>query len=639
MSAGLQAAVRSQHAELALRVTVADQHAGVKRLRWSETLYSGSEADVSHGAGLFGNGALLRAYRPSSGDVRYQTIASPSGSSGWSTWSSWSTGDVFDASCDAAAAGVYGVVAWGESGTTVVVRTSSDSGASWSSETTALSGLVAGSIGVAQKSNGDRALAVIDGGVLKAAKETGGVWGAVSSSGFSGTLTGVAIAHNGSDWVLVVTGTVSGVVGVWTVRWGDGGAVSLGTWESVRLLTLSEASTVFERPGIAQIDRVRVTVAERALSGAFTLNLSTYPVYLSVWADNAWRDETPLPTGYSAGVRLVGDGSSAYLVHPAGVRRAVVPGAAVDVSSRVVEFRFEQPGGLKLALDNHDGGVSVSVGSEIAIDVGYRTSSGIEYPSGTSSTYWVVLVDEAADGNGRQVVKVEGGDIRLLLDRWRARRQLVYSGASVSAIVSDICRRAGMNFSLLSSSAAMTTLTPSFTVQAGTSGLSAIARVLSVVSDRLVSNGAYASTRYPQSIDASSWSYRNGDAASSSEQPIGRYQERSDLEGPGFVRFVSGSTVGQAQDAERVAAWGFGEVSVDKLSATGDRATARIRAGQLEAGGDVLEGLPNPGLVELDVVSVTHDRLGLSSSKRRVQEIVTWWSGRRWGQRVKLGVA
>ncbi|GIW05574.1 MAG: hypothetical protein KatS3mg060_0379 [Dehalococcoidia bacterium] len=128
LSATLAAACRALDGAPVFSLRWRDAFGGVRRLRYAETLYAGSEPDVAHGAGCFGNGALLRAYRASAGTVNLQVIGSPAAGSPWSSWAGVATGAVSGAGCAAAASGVFGVVVVDRDGTSVLARSTADSG-------------------------------------------------------------------------------------------------------------------------------------------------------------------------------------------------------------------------------------------------------------------------------------------------------------------------------------------------------------------------------------------------------------------------------------------------------------------------------------------------------------------------------
>ncbi|GIW05575.1 MAG: hypothetical protein KatS3mg060_0380 [Dehalococcoidia bacterium] len=443
----------------------------------------------------------------------------------------------------------------------------------------------------------------------------------------------MGVCHDGADWCLVVTGTTTvGTPAVWTLRWGDGGALAAGSWEAARVLTAGDTNVAFSAPAIGLLDRLRVTVVERwSGSGAYTLNLTSALVRNALWSDNAWRDPTPLSTAWSAGVAQVWDGTVAYLCHPALVRRAVVPDAVgTEYGDRLVEAVWEAPGGCRLTLDNSDGALTgvLAVGGEIVLDAGYWTAVGAEFPlSGRPAVYWAETVRVVDRRDGRGVVEVEGVDALGVLARWRPRQQVVYSGSPALAIVADLCRRAGLAYGAVSVSPELAEAAPAVTVPAGTDGLTAVARVLALGRDQLVPDGEGLVSRFPQPNDGSTWTYRAGDEpVGPSEQPMLEYVRTETPVVPGFVRVVAGPHVGQAQDDETVEVWGDGgRVVVDRsltsASAAAARAAAIVRAAVVASKDDRLVSGPNVGTQVLDVVTVHGARLGLSGVARRVRAV------------------
>ncbi|MCS6801742.1 MAG: hypothetical protein RMM58_01240 [Chloroflexota bacterium] len=655
MSATLAAACRALDGEPALSLLWRDAFGGVRRLRFTETLYAGGEPDAAHGAGCFGNGALLRAYRASAGTVNLQVIAAPSAGAPWSNWTGVATGAVSGIGCAVGTSGVFGMIAVDGEGGSVRARTTADSGASWSGWATAATAAGAlGAVGAAQRSNGDRAVFFADGATLKAARQTGGVWGAVSACPTAfGSISGVGACHDEADWCVAVTGTTAaGRPAVWTLRWGDGGALALGSWEAARVLTAGDGNVAFRSPAIGLLDRVRVTLVERwSGSGAYALTLMSYLVRNALWSDNAWRDPVPVTMGRLAGAALAWDGTWAYLCHPGLVRRAVVPDAAgTDYSSRVVAARWSLPGECRLTLDNSDGALveALPVGGEIALDAGYRTTAGTEFPlSGPPAVYWAEAVRVVDRRDGRSVVEIEGTDALGLLRRWRPRRQLVWSGSPAPAIVGELCRLAGLAYGAWSLSPEFAGLTPAFTVLPGTDGLTAARRLIGLGRDWLLPDGFGVASRFPQESDGSTWSYRAGDeTVGPGEQPVAEYVREAGAVEPAFVRVVTGAHVGQAQEDEAVAVWGDGgwvvaDRSVASASEAGARAAAIVRGAVLRAGREVLVSAPNVGTQVGDVVTVTHGRVGRSGTRRRVRAVtfgLERWKGRqRYWQELELG--
>lgn len=303
MSAALAAACRAAHGEPYVRLRIADAYAGAPRLRFTSVLHSAPGApDVAHGAGCFAGGGLVRAYRESGSAVALQVIAAPSAGAAWTTWTS--LGGLGSGSrCAVDCRGTFGVVAV-DDGTAVKTRTSADSGGTWAGWTAAATAGTLGAVACGQRPNGDRAVFFADGATLKAARQTAGAWGGASASPAAfGSLSGLAALHDGSDWVVVATGTDgSGRAAVWTLRWGDGGALAAGVWEAPRVLAAADLNVTYSAPFVAMPYGVRLSFVEQyAGSGAYTLVLGSLQTPETDWSENLWHEPAPLPPQFARG--------------------------------------------------------------------------------------------------------------------------------------------------------------------------------------------------------------------------------------------------------------------------------------------------------------------------------------------------
>lgn len=639
MSATLEAAMKVTDAEPYVRVRVADLLAGVRRLRVT-SLYEGGDPDAPHGAGCCADGSLIRAYRQSGTEVKYQRVAAPSAGSGWSTWSSAPalTGGDW---CQVAAAGDHALIA-ADDGANVVVLSSADSGATWSSWATAASGATAGPVACGQRTDGDAAVFWAGGGALYGARRTAGVWGSPSASPLAfTTLTGLGGCFDGADWVLAIAGTdIDGRPAVWTMRWGDDGAVSRGTWEDARVLVDADsADLVYRAPNISRTDTYRVTLVEQWLGdGAYVLNLTTWPPLLAAWEDNAWREPLPLTSNLLNGVALPGTATKAYLAAPALVREAVLPDlAGADYSDRVVLAEWEEPGRCKIVLDNAAGDLleEIRLGGELQVVGGYRTPAGQEIPSsGPYPTYWIDRI-RIVESRGRNAVVLEGGDIWSLLDGLVSRQAQYAAGESdIASLVRIICARAGIGFALADSSDEIAGTAPAFTLPAGSAASPAIRRLFQLVPDSPLQDGPLLQSMLTSSSDTAAYAY-GGDHG------ILGYTRETVSVRPAFVRALAGAAVGQAYDAA-IEDFGATAIAVDRAIATAEAAEVEaeslLREAQQRAVRDELIVLPNVAQTPLDVVEVTG--AGLTAALRRVFRIHTRYDRRArpaYQQRLTLG--
>lgn len=629
-----------------VRVRVSDLIAGVRRLRMT-SLYSGVETDQPHGGATCSNGTVIRARRTSGTTLQYQAIASPSSGSSWSSWTSLATlgsGTYAQAAADGAQAII--VV---DDGNNVVEISSTNSGSSWAAKVTARAGgATCAPVACGIKSDGTAAAFWVESGVLYGARRSAGVWAARVASGLAFTsISGLGACWDGADWFVVITGVASSQARVWTARFGEGGAVTVNTWETARVVVAEDTTSTiaFKAPNCSNVDTRRISYVEVFTgTGAYTANYWTWKPLLGSYEDLIWKEPVLLPTTYSNGIALSGSATKFYFTAPAYVREATLPDTAgTDYSSSVVAAEWSEPGRCRVVLNNSSGALTSTFlrGSELQIVPGYVLSGTNTVPSsGPYPTYWIDRVRVVEEG-GRGLVILEGGDVWSLLDGWVARRQVQFSGTAVGTLLATIAAWAGVGYSPASSSAELVALSPSVTLPAGESAAAAIRRLFRLVSDRPYQNGALLQSDVFSSSASSSWGF-----GGTSEQPFVRYERSDEVIRPAYVRVV-GSTfgVGQARDDAMIALIADpGRVLSDRaISGATDlsnEATRLLRDAQLEAYGDELEGWVNPGMTHLDVVAITGARLGLSSSKRRVLSLTNTYDRTKkltYKQVLKLG--
>ncbi|MCL6649337.1 MAG: hypothetical protein K6U89_13500 [Chloroflexi bacterium] len=636
LSATLAAACRALESSPVVSVEARDALIGVSRLRFRETLTTSPNApEAPHGAGLFGNGALLRAYRE--GAVRWQVMPSPGPGSPWGSWSSWSTPGAGSA-VGVAARGAFGAVAVDVAAATVQVRRSSDNGSSWSSWETAATLAGVGPVAVAINPAG-----VL---VVVAARALGnGSWAvaAIQQSGSSWSapvnhpiplpeVTGLTAEWSGSDWVVAVSGrTPTGSrPAVLHALFGAGGGAPAGSWSPWQEVMAADLAVSFRRPWLHG-NGSRLTLLEDG--GTYQLVLATALLTGAVAGESeAWWEPWPTAFHFPGGVAVVMNDTVAYACHPRLVQRATLT-SGLQLSDRVLEVEWAQPGRCRIVLDESRGTLPLGPGWEVTIDAGYRTAAGTEYPlTGPRATYWVERLCRRWNEAGRRLLELEGGDILWRLARWRTRRHRRWSGSG-QLVARLVARAAGVGLTFDGSPG---TLTPrTLAAPAGTAGLALIERALASSEDRLLPWGREARTYWPQPSDASCWTYRLGEAGEG-EQPALRYREHWSAADPAVVRVLrgdGGAVIGHAIDPEDGETWRDpGLVVVDDTVANPDEAAALaarlVRNGVLRRGEDELESAPQVGQQVGDVVTVVLDGIPML---RRVQGLRTWY--RRTGPR------
>ena len=464
------------------------------------------------------------------------------------------------------------------------------------------------------------------------------------------TITGIACEYQG-DWGVVVTGTAftGEDAKVWACLYGDGLDQAANTWSSLYEVTTAESDSGigFRAPALEfTLSCWRVFFVE-SYSGSlayYRLNWATQDVSQNL-KQEYWSEPVAFEYTGPEGVAAAMGSSGCWLVAADGVWFGAVPGAAFDASADVLEAAVdleEGSGSVRLVLDNSHGRYavggadagSIGLGLRLALSFGYVTTAGEEVSAGPA--YWVTEIRREWT-RGRSVVVVEARDGWLLLESWRARRQMQWaSGAkTVFVILQTLAARAGLDASAFSASAAMGGLYPAFTVSPGESGATAIKRLLAKVEDRVRFESGLLETVWPDVGDSSDYEYGPAHGVRS-----GRYGSRP-------ARWnrarVSGVSVfdeafdfdGAHEGGERVR-----EVADQGITTTGqasDRADAELRRAQLEAEELRLVVGLNCGAELWDVVTVTDAVAGLVAEDRRVLGLGFRRSRGRYELEMRLG--
>lgn len=624
--------------EPVVTVAVWDREANVRRLGFSQ-LYGGAEASAPAAVTVTGNGTLVRVRFDGSSQNQYliSRVANPGAGSDFSQWSVWAGlgGALATAKARVALASVGSEVLGvylAQDRRSIREKRSTDDGVNWLADNLLLThtaDVVA--LSLALKSDGTALLVFGDAsGNVYTLKRSGGVWGSATLWSRSvASVQGLACVHSG-DWGVVVTGTKAGTGQpvVNTVVYGDGVLYPVGTWSALSEVMVSDAAEVTYRwPAVVNPDGWRLWFVEEvsgtgALLGSYTPNSSSY-------LSGDWREPgVVLNLSVPYGVAVARSASAVWLVTASTVWQAAVEDTVVDLTGRVVSVRVvespEGSGEAAVTVDVADGAVpSVQVGQQVRISLGYRTSAGAE--TSPLPYYWVVGVERTTTGE----LEVEAVDFWGLLQRWRARRQLVFSGQSVASIVQYILARAGLDWSNTGVSSGFQTVQPSFTLHAGESGAEALRRLLGMVPDVAYGQQGLVRLREPASGEASVYSY-------GSDHPVVRLRSVQ-VWGPTRVIVVGNGVRGEAVDWTLLGQVGRETVVLlrdSNLTTTqqaAERAAAELRKRGVLAGKSIMRVPVNCGQELYDVVTVTDSRVGLSNALRRVVGIQHWYSrgGRR----------
>lgn len=632
LDSALLAAQKSSSAVPYVQVQIRGQIGGVARLSW-ERLYSGTEADYFHAVTMPGDGSLIRArVDPSTAQLLIQRVASPGPGSNFASWSALASVSL-NAAIALASSGASVLLFYvNTDGVTVKVRASSDYGQSFGTAVTVAtaSGAVTALAGEL-KSNGTALVFYSVGGVVFRVKRSGGSWGAATAwSNSVAGVTGLACYYD-LDFDVVVTGTDSnGAAKVWTAVYGDGFNQPLDTWSALAELTRADAGSnvTFRAPCLHRADLLRLFFVEKYTgSQAYARPVWTHVSIFGDFAANAWREPVPFDTSAEYGMAMTHSPSYAWLSSPAGVWRAPLSAAALDVSEDVLELREDVApfdGLVRIVLRNDDGRYSdltagansvVGLSAQVNVSPGFVTSQGICVSIGPR--YWLEGWEyDCRDGASTFTLLARDG--WWLLRHWRARRQYAWNAgdSNVFQILSFIFARAGLESGSLSSSPALTSLKPSFAIHPGEDGLTSVRRLLGMVPDVVRMTGETALILNPLAGDASTYAYGTGHAVLS-----GRYGV-PDREVNRVQVFGRGVMV-DAFD------WPSVNVTYDRLLQVQDlnlttaadaqsRSDALLREATMASRAEEIVVPANCGQELYDVVTVTDARAGLNAASRRV---------------------
>lgn len=274
-------------------------------------------------------------------------------------------------------------------------------------------------------------------------------------------------------------------------------------------------------------------------------------------------------------------------------------------------------------LRNDDGRYSappspLRIGSEVRIGMGYKTASG---PLASDGPWCWIDGIEYRTGRGVGSVVISGRNGWGLLEAWRARRTYAWAAGQTNVfnIVLQLFARVGLEFSSISASADATNLKPAFAIQPGESGLTAVRRLLAMLSDVIYLEGQYGYLRNPLASDAAVVDY-------GATYPILAARYASGGAKANRVQVFGATTFSEAFD------WPSIDLAYDRVSYVSDRnlatqgqtdsrAAALLRHALTEARSDEITVPVHCGLQLWDVISATDPGAGLVAAKRRVAGI------------------
>jgi len=642
LSDTLLEAQKSATAEPYVKVEAVEKVAGVTRFNW-ERLYQGGEADCFHAATLPGDGSLIRLRVASPGGTLYrQRVTNPDQNSDYSQWTDWGVTSYAVALCSRNAEVLAFRIGISDTDANLYRCESTDNGASWGPW------INMGYIGTAPsdyrvaccfKDNGDAIVLFSNGTTIYRRRRINGTWEAAAAwSNALQSITGIAVTHMG-DWNVVVTGTMAtDKPGVWSCVLGDGYSGAVDTWSPLSELTIASpgSNTEFHAPSLSFPDVFRIFFVEKYTgSEAYSRPYFSHSLASADFISNLWREPTPFNLSSSYGLALNYSGSYVWLTRPDGVWRALLIPASVDVTEDVIEVNsWTEPfsGRVAVTLSNDDGRYNtlgsgtyeaIKKNSELLISFGYRTTAGNEASLGPA--YWIEGWEYITKGGQSQFV-LYGRDGWSLLDRWRARRQFTWAKGdkNIFQLLAFIFARAGLEFSAFSTSSALVSQYPAFTIHPGESGATAVRRLLDMVPDVIYFLGHCGYGKNPLASDGSAYSY-------GTDHAILEASYRTEIQPANRAQVFGDGIVTEDWDwdeiqlvYDRLAQ--ASDLNLDAITKAHHRGQAILRQADIESmAGHILVPM-NCGQDLYDVIDITWPQAGLDASKRRVLALAHTWA-------------
>lgn len=644
LSSTLLAAQRSASRVPYVKVVARDRLAGAVRLNW-ERLYTGTVTATAHALTMPGDGSMVRVRigaGADAGKLYRQRVASPGP---LSDFDSWTYTDQYD--CQAAAVASLGAevcIFWVKGNRELVWVRSDDYGVTWSSPQTlgyvtyqTVSGMAA-----ACKPNGDIGVAIANQQMLYVKRRVGGTW--QSSAGWdktTGELSSVAVVYDG-DWNLLVTGQdASDNYKVWSLVYGDGGAVAAGSWSDLREFASAPAGGdyVYRAAFMAKPDVYRAFYLEEFTgSQAYSRPFWSQTAVGSAFLSSLWREPVPFDFTGDCGLAIAHHGDYGWLSAPDGIWRAGLTQQSLELTADVIAARCESHparGSLTIEVLNDDGtynapgigGLAVlSPGCEVGLSPGHVTAQGNEASDGPAG--WLEACEHVSAG-GKTSLVLHCTDGWGLLAGWRARHQFRWNKGSeqlsVQQLLEFVLARVGVGLVVRSQSSTVTGFYPDFTIHPGDTGVGIIARLLSFVPDVLCIEGSTAILVNPLASDASVYSYGQS-------HDIWRGRYASGALDVNQVR-VEGLDASGAPVLADSFSWAQVDRFPERLQSVTDRnigtvahaqarGAAMLRKAEVSAMSGSIRVPVNCGQQLYDIIDVTDSRAGLAAAKRRVLGMV-----------------
>ncbi len=639
ISASLKRHQRGRDRVPHVRAIVRGERWGVPILPW-ERRYRGEEADCPHALAVTGEGAVIRA-RNDGGALSVSRVANPGPGSAWGTWTSLGQAEAGTGVALGARSSEVLLLSVASGGRALVLRRSTDAGATWSAARTLVRESAAiGWVAIAVRASDGDACAFYTQGtsVLKRLRRRGGSWDAAGVAWNRGAsvsaLTGVAATHDGSDYRLIVTGRAapSGRKHAWSAFLGDT-VFPEDAWSGLNVVAESDASSAreFGGPGIFQPggSGQRAVFAARDAGGQPAARVYTsHPPALVGGNPEHWSEPEPHEATSAHGLAVATpDAGTAWGATPDGVWHARLPGS-LDVSERLVEASWRLASfaaRARVVLDDSDGGLAgLAPGRTVEIAPGYRSGEAAAPEYGLAVTALIDRITrERGEGRARVVLECSGHWERLAA--WRASQvwQTAAGERSREQLFWRLCAKAGIPVAG-QGGVDWSGSRPAFAVAPGESGLSVARRLLGTSRVAVYPDGDLLAVAVP----ADAIVERYGPAS----HPTSSVSLREEAPGANWVRAQGSASDADVHDFASIYRDGQRLRLLRNLDAGSaealDDAAAALEREQRERRAGVLVAPFQAGQELFDAIAVTDAALGLDGRRYRVVELGMEYSRR-----------
>lgn len=505
LSATLEAHQQGAQRRPSVAAAITNNRNGFRILSWQRQVDAAGEADAPHGIAICG--AFVLRVRNDAGTLKVSRLAYPLTGTAAAGWTNVAGAIAAGNPVAIAAAddGSEAIILAGH-GTALKVWQSTDSGQTWSGPTTIVTeGAAIGAVALAFKTQNTNCCAFYTIGTtttLNRLRRTAGTWAASgtnwSRSASVASLTGVAAAYNGSDFVVSMTGTeVTTLHPRWWVALMGDVNLPINTWSGLRAIAEADAAsgTSYKAPAVASLGDAVHGYAVQVEAGNVAFSRAVYSHSAQTGATAQWTEPFPSlldTTTYGLAIARSTAASQVCAGRADGLWTA--DAVALDLSASLTASSWRlTPDSLRVRadFDDHDGSLltaEISPGYSLVLTHGYASAA-----DGSTETGYVLTatIDQVRHtlADGQRGLRLEAHGAWEEFAAWRATQawQTAAGVLTRAAIFDRLASRAGVALTTgtggRAPSAQWTADTPAFAVAAGETGESLLRRLLAVTSD------------------------------------------------------------------------------------------------------------------------------------------------------------